>query len=92
MNPERRIIIIQTPATSSTFTQVTCLMSEEELKEAKEERPDLLFTYADELPSAGEFAEPDDLDWEKDPKGITVRGMTMPHDIEEQARKILGEE
>lgn len=79
----KHIVVIRTPLSSSTFTQVTCLMSDEELTIAKAERPDLIFAIAsdlkDELKNKEELpvAIPDD-----ETKGITVKGMTLPHDLD----------
>ena len=88
----KSIIIIQTPVCSTSFKQVTCLMSDEELKAAKLERPDLVFKLADELPSTGDFTpeikqEPDD-----ETKGITVRGLTLPHDLDYLINQVLAKE
>ena len=84
------IIIIQTPVSSKTFTQVTCLMDEDELSQAKLERPDLVFIRASEMPEAVNIPDPDkpsirNLD---NPLGITIRGMTLPADLEEQLEKL----
>jgi len=40
---ERKIYIIETPPTSKVFQQVVWVASEEELAQAKKERPDLIF-------------------------------------------------
>jgi|SRR5580692_952880 hypothetical protein len=83
----KRMVIIQTPVFSSSFTQVTCLMTEDEYELARTERPDLVFRYASEMEEVPEGSpvgpdltlvqEPED-----ETKGITVKGLTLPHDLD----------
>lgn len=88
MKQDKHIVEIKTPPSAKRFVQVTCLMTDEELLEAQLERPDLIFRKCEPEPVAVQVVpEVEDLD-----KGITVRGMVMPYDIEEQAAKILNEE
>lgn len=68
----KKIVVIETPPTMTPFRQVTTMMDEEELKQARKERPDLLFKLAEELPSEGEFEEVEDK------HGVSVRGMITP--------------
>lgn len=71
----KKIIIIETPPTMQPFKRVSTLMSEEELKAAKLERPDLVFRYGEELPSSGEIKIPENE------YGVSVRGMTTPGEL-----------
>lgn len=87
-NNNKFLVVIRTAPTVSPFQEITWLCTEEELELAKKERPDLIFTKGEELPPGG------DVEYEKPvivKGGITVRGMTLPYDIEEQAKKILDE-
>jgi hypothetical protein len=95
MPQNKSIVVIRTPIFAKAFTQVTCLMSDGELEEAKSERPDLTFEkLIPELDTsvATEVIE-SQLDKEMEDvnigPGITVRGMVQPFDIEEQAAKLL---
>ena len=89
---KKNIVIIQTPPTAIKFISVTDLMTDEELAAAKLERPDLIFKLASEL-SANELdnikkESEDEVMAEDDSKGITITGMTLPSDFEEQVRKL----
>ena len=68
------------------------MMTDEELAAAKLERPDLIFKLASEL-SANELdnikkESEDEVMAEDDSKGITITGMTLPSDFEDQVRKL----
>jgi len=91
-NGNKSLVIIQTSVAAKSFTQVTCLMSDEEFESAKKERPDLIFTKAAEMPSDGDYIPelPVGGIVEDETKGITVTGMALPHDLEARANKILG--
>ena len=103
MRQNKHIVTVSTNSLTTKpehFVQVTCLMSDEELSEAQLERPDLVFTkLSDEVNLNTEIAAqafennslPEEVEVDIS-KGITVRGMVMPYDIEEQAAKILNEE
>lgn len=86
----KNLVIIQTPVSSTVFTQVTCLMSDEEFEEAKQERPDLVFMLASELPVEAPKQEPLPVPVGlRDDQGITVTGMTLPANIDELIEKVL---
>jgi hypothetical protein len=85
------MVVIQTPVSSKSFTQVTCLMTDEEFEAAKLERPDLIFKLASELPVEDKVKQvvvPE----EDETKGITVRGMTIPHDIDNLINQLFEKE
>lgn len=67
----KKIVVVETPPTMTPFKQVTTLMTDAELEEAKKERPDLIFKLAEELPSQGEV----DIE---NKYGVSVRGMITP--------------
>lgn len=93
----KNIVVIKTPITQQGFTQVTCMMSDDELREAKAERPDLIFTLARDMEEAvgietGEREPiPEIPVIEDETKGITVRGMTLPHNLEYLIDEVLKE-
>ena len=83
---KKNIVIIQTPPTAIKFISVTDMMTDEELAAAKLERPDLIFKLAsevNELHVSAEINPNEDVS-----KGITITGMTLPSDFEEQVRKL----
>lgn len=69
---QRSIYVISTPPTAVEQISVTALLSDEELKEAKKERPDLIFTPGTELPEAAEVIEEEPV-----LEPLTVKGMTL---------------
>jgi hypothetical protein len=81
-NGNKHIVIIQTPVSSKSFTQVTCLMSEEEYEAAKLERPDLVFKLATDLDSTPEETGTEPQPPEDETKGITITGLTLPHNLD----------
>lgn len=87
----KRIVLIETPVFMKSFTQVKCEMTDEELEQAKKERPDLVFRLIKDLPlellPKKEERTPSIFDDET--KGITLHGMSLPHNFEEQVDKIL---
>jgi hypothetical protein len=87
-NGNKNLVVIQTPLSSTTFTQVTCLMTDKELEEAKKERPDLIFRQATDLPTEEPQSEAA-LVPEDETKGITIRGMTLPHNLDEMINNLL---
>jgi hypothetical protein len=99
----KSIIIVQTPVHFKAFTQVTCLMDDDELEQAKKERPDLIFRKAQELPVQEPIPEPahgfQTLDCEPvelkeltEDQGITVKGMTLPANLDYLIQKVIGKE
>lgn len=89
MKSNKSIVVVRTPIFSKAYTQVTCLMSDEELEEAKAERPDLEFEkLQEEVQEAKEATSTVDNGVAK---GITVKGMVMPYDIEDQIYEVLDE-
>jgi len=64
-NEERFIVIITTPPWVKNKIEVTALMSQAELDEAKQERPDLVFTI------------PVEKEEELQVEPVTVKGMTL---------------
>ena len=68
----RRIIVIQTPRTAKKFMQVAALMNDEELADAIQECPDLIFQVAEEPPSTGELLLEQEKPW------ISLRRMMTP--------------
>ena len=86
----KRIVLIETPIYQKSFTQVTCEMTDEELEQAKRERPDLVFRLLKDLPiSLPDKEEVQPSLFDDETRGITVRGMTLPYDFEEQVDKVL---
>jgi hypothetical protein len=88
----KRIVLIETPVFMKSFTQVKCEMTDEELEQAKRERPDLVFRLIKDLPislpeKVKEEIQPSLFDDER--RGITVRGMTLPYDFEDKVQKVL---
>jgi hypothetical protein len=90
----KRIVLIETPVFMKSFTQVKCEMTDEELEQAKRERPDLVFRLIKDLPIS--LPEKEEVKEERPPslfddetRGITVRGMTLPYDFEDKVQKVL---
>jgi hypothetical protein len=81
---DKRIVVIETSPTSKIFKQVTCLMTDEELAEAKLERPDLIFRLKEDLQPE---KEPEIVIDES--KGISIKGMSLPYNIEDKLKEIL---
>lgn len=92
----KSIIIVQTPVHFKVFTQVTCLMDEDELAQAKKERPDLIFQLASKLPDIVQEEVESRLPLveavEDETKGITVKGMTLPANLDYLINKVLEKE
>jgi hypothetical protein len=84
---KKNIIIIQTPPWALKFISVTDMMTDEELVAAKLERPDLIFKLANELPDLTDLRDVT-IPVEDISKGITITGMTLPSDFEDQIRKL----
>lgn len=92
----KHIVVIETPISTKSFTQVTCLMTDEEFEEAKRERPDLVFTMAADLPvstdsidNTVEEPKTESLPALREDQGITITGMTLPHDLDILINKVL---
>jgi hypothetical protein len=87
----KNIVIIQTPVYAKSFTQVTCLMSDDELAAAKLERPDLVFMLAKDMPKDEVQQQEEQLSLPglREDQGITVKGMTLPANIDEMIEKVL---
>ena len=86
----KHIVIVSTPVYKKSFTQVTCMMTDQELEDAKLERPDLMFMKANDLPVEDSIQEvceslPDSeqLPPLTEEQGITVKGMTLPHNLDD---------
>lgn len=97
--PQRRIVVIQTAPTATRLIQVTELMSEEELQQAKKERPDLIFRYAADLAPVTEkqieqtkMQDGGLIDKPLRVAGLTHNGMTLPVDYYERLDKIIRQE
>lgn len=82
---DKRIVVIQTSPTAKYFKQVTCLMNDNELVQAKLERPDLIFRLKEDLKQAEDIPI-QEID---ESKGISIHGMTLPYNIEERLKEIL---
>lgn len=92
----KSIIVISTPVSAKAFTQVTVLMDEDELAEAKLERPDLIFQLAADLPAEvpGVPGVPVEAPAQEgvvltEEQGITIKGMTLPHNFTELVNKVM---
>lgn len=99
--PQRRIVVIQTAPTATRLIQVTELMSEEELAQAKKERPDLIFRYAADLvPVTSSDIEMvrakeklgQDIQEVLNVSGLSHSGMTLPVDYHERLDRIIHQE
>lgn len=84
---DKQIIIIETPPTAAKFIQVTALMSDAEIEQAKKERPDLIFRIPDHM--VVEHALQDELQG-KEPEGESLTTMTIPAKDQERWLKDLG--
>ena len=80
----KQIVIIETPPTSPQFIQVTALMTDQELEQAKKERPDLIFRIPVHMAIEKALLE--------EPEGESLNGMTLPADVQERWLKDLVKE
>ena len=88
MAKKKNIVVITTPPWALQFISVTDMLTDEELAQARLERPDLIFTLASQLPKEEEIKP---VPVEDVSKGITVTGMTLPADFEDRVKSILGD-
>lgn len=87
LKSNKNIVTISTPPWYKHQIRVVDLLSDEELAQAKLERPDLIFTLGRDLPEEKPVEESVfNLD---NPVGFDVTTMAQPVDLEERIDKLL---
>lgn len=87
----KNIVTISTPPWFKDQRVVVDLMSDEELEQAKLERPDLIFTLGKHLPEDTVIDNGPSIHNLDNPVGFDVNTMTQPVDIEDRINKLLGD-
>ena len=86
MSDELHIVLIETAPFVVDRVCIQAMMSQEELELARKERPDLIFTI--QQAEVEEVKAIPDKPLRED-QGISIRGMTLPYDLDDRIRKVL---
>ena len=83
----KRIVSVETPPCVLPFRQFIDMLTDEEITQARKERPDLVFRVMADGEVVNQPSGPSIMDMDN-PKGISVKGMVLPTNLEDLIDKL----